>query len=74
MHASACGSVRLRYRRARAAPHVETAVYASTICASNRQSAQAKEDKYSEMVAKEHDRKEEQYKNQAGVYIYSKPE
>ena len=26
------------------------------------------------MVAKEHDRKEEQYKNQAGVYIYSKPE
>ena len=47
MHASACGSVRLRYRRARAAPHVETAVYASTICASNRQSAQAKVDKYS---------------------------
>ena len=39
-----------------------------------RQSKRAKEDKYSEMVAKEYDRKEEQYKNQAGVYIYSKPE
>ena len=26
------------------------------------------------MVAKEFDRKDEHYKNQAGVYIYSKPE
>ena len=39
-----------------------------------RQSRRAKEDRYSEMVAKEFDRKEEHYKNQAGVYIYSKPE
>ena len=39
-----------------------------------RQSKRAEEDKYSEMVAKEFDRKDEHYKNQAGVYIYSKPE
>lgn len=32
------------------------------------------EEKYSEKVAKEFDRKEERYKNQAGVFIYSKPE
>ena len=37
-----------------------------------RQSKRAEEDKYSEMVAKEFDRKDEHYKNQAGVYISSK--
>ena len=40
----------------------------------HRQSKRAKEDQYSEMVAKEFDRKEIEYKKEAGVYIYSEPQ